>query len=233
MSLRTISSNPAFVRELNPERLIRLHFDTMSDLSLLRKCHAVEWLRLDGTETCHIPAQLPFPRIKVMNIGCPMWSSRDSCIDAPLLEHLTVTTDSFDVSCDFPGLRTVSTSSISVFDSLKQKQTIVAIRLCGLRVRGWSWASWLGDFTETFPNMRLLQIQIKKGAMLHHLAHAIVGAARRQPKLTVEILIPRLTPTARNRCGSAYDELESLENVAILHAWGVLEDRYRVEDHRD
>ena len=233
MSLRILSSNPAFVRELNPEHLIRLHFDTMSDLdlSLLQKCHAVEWLRLDhGTGTCYLPAQLPLPRIKVKNIGGPMWSSYDSCIGAPLLEHLTVTTDSFDVSCDFPNLRTITTSNISVFDCLKQKQTIVAIRLCGLRVRGWS---WLSEVAATFPNVRFLQIQIKKGATPHHLAQAIVGAARGQPKITFEILIPRLTPKARHRWASAYDELESLENVAILHSWGDLEDRYRVEDHRN
>ena len=67
--------------------------------------------------------------MKQMTIGGLTESYSEFCIEAPLLEHRTVVTDSFVVSCDFSNLRTIAASNIRAFDRLKQTTTVVTVRV--------------------------------------------------------------------------------------------------------
>jgi len=127
----------------------------MDPLLLLKKCRAVDWLKLDhGVVWFYRAARLSLPRMNESDDCRSPMSSPEFRIEAPLLEHLTVTTQEFDVFCDFPNLRTIATSNYDIFDHLRQKQTIVAIRV--LAPDGWF--SMFDGVMPQLPNLRLLQV---------------------------------------------------------------------------
>jgi len=71
----------------------------------------------------------------------------------------------------------------------------------------------------------------RKFSAPRHLAFSIVGIARGRPELTVEVLMPRPTQDSRDHWAYPYDEVNSLRNMTILHAWDDLAERNHNEDH--
>lgn len=60
---------------------------------------------------------------------------------------------------------------------------------------------------------------------MRHLAFSIMGMVRGRPELTVEVMMPRPTQDSRDRRAYPYDEVNSLPNVTILHAWDDMAER--------
>lgn len=228
-SLYIINSNPNFVKGLNTKRLVHLHVRAPADILLLQKCQAVKWLKLDnGTRCLRNDTQLSLPRLRVAIIRGKIGSGGAFHFDAPLLEHLTVTSK-FNVFCDFPRLRTITTSDHRVFFRLDEVQTVVAIRTLGASVAE-KLVEWLLDEdvdpTVRFSGLQVLQIQLRGRAAQEYFLDTVERITRWRPDLAVEILFSDGDPGSVH----SYLTLTSLKNVTILNAWDDLRERFRGEE---
>ena len=229
-SLYIINSNPDFVKGLNTERLVHLHVGAPADILLLQKCQAVEWLELDNSTGClRNDTQLSLPRLRVAIIGGEIGSGAAFHFDAPLLEHLTVTSK-FTMFYDFPRLRTITASDYRVLLCLDEVQTVVAVRTLGASVAE-ALVAWLSDErddpTVRFAGLQVLQIQLRGREAQEYFLEAVERITRWRPDLAVEILFSDGDPCSVH----SYLTLTSLKNVTILNAWEDLRERFRGEEY--